>query len=655
MSSVPAPTFLPPDPRTEEPYRVTPAMALRIAILGAIAVALFCALFFRLWALQVISGDRYLEEARNNQVRTFREPAFRGGIVDLNGKPLVTNKPGTLIQLWPAALADLSRDERTAMLRRLSRLLEVPLPEIRGALREHRDDPLTPITVKTSVRDPKVNYLLEHQAEFPGVQVNETHLRRYERGDIAAHVLGHVAEISRSQLRTRRDDGYAPGDRIGQTGVEAAFDRYLRGRPGVGQVRVDALGRVTSAREFSQVPEPGDSIRLTIDADLQRTAEDALRFGIGLARENGEWAANGGALVAMDPRTGEIRALASNPTFDPDVYVGRVEKKELRRLADPVANSPTLNRPVAGLYPPGSTFKPVTALAAMQEGMLHPSELVPCVGQMEIDGQIFRNWNPAANQGMTLTNALAESCDTYFYDVGLRFYRREDSPLQKWARRMGFGQPTGIEIGPEAGGLVPTPAWRRRYFESEIDKIWTSGDSVQLAIGQGDALVTPLQMTRFFALVANGGKLVQPHLVKAVEEPASEGSRPVVLRPFEPKPPKEIGLDPFALKVVQDGLYDATHAPYGTSASVFAGFPIPVAGKTGTAEKFVSLPGYDGLKDQSWWCGWAPFESPELAVCAVIENGGFGGAAAAPTALKVFEKYFGVKPGSYVTSAVNAD
>jgi penicillin-binding protein 2 len=655
LSSVPAPTFLPPDPRTEEPYRVTPGMALRIAILGAIAVALFCVLFLRLWALQVISGERYLEDARNNQVREFRAHAYRGGIVDRDGEPLVTNTAGTLVQIWPAALAGIRPEKRTAMFRRLSKLLSVPLPEIRAALREHRDDPLTPITVKTSVRDEKVNYLLEHQAEFPGVQVTETHLRRYERGDIAAQVLGYVAEISKSQLKTRADDGYAPGDRIGQTGVEAAFDRYLRGRPGVGQVRVDALGRVTSAREFSQVPEPGDSIRLTIDADLQEAAEKALRFGIGLARENDEWAANGGALVAMDPRSGEILALASNPTFDPDVYVGRVAKKDLRRLADPASNSPTLNRAVAGLYPPGSTFKPVTALAAMQEGMLHPGELVPCVGQMVIDGQTFRNWNPYANQGMTLTSALAESCDTYFYDVGLRFYRREDSPLQKWARRMGFGQPTGVDIGPEAGGLIPTPAWRRHYFDSEIDKIWTSGDSVQLAIGQGDALVTPLQMTRFFALVANGGKLVEPHLVAAVEEPASKGSRPVVLRPFEPKPPKEIGLDPFALKVVREGLYDATHAPSGTSASVFAGFPVPVAGKTGTAEKFVTLPGYQGLRDQSWWCGYAPFDKPELALCAVIENGGFGGAAAAPTALKVFEKYFGVKPGTYVTSAVNAD
>ena len=655
MSSVPAPAFLPPDPRTEEPYRVTPGMALRIAILGAIAVALFCALFFRLWALQVISGDRYLEDARNNQVRTFREPAPRGSIVDRDGEMLVSNTAGTLVQIWPAALTDVPPRERLAMFRRLSKLLTVPLPEIRAAMREHREDPLTPITVKASVRDEKVNYLLEHQAEFPGVQVTETQLRRYERGDIAAQILGYVAEITRSQLKTRADDGYAPGDRIGQTGVEAAYDRYLRGQPGTGQVRVDALGRVTSARQFSRVPEPGDSIRLTIDADLQEAAENALRFGIALARENGEWAANGGALVAMDPNTGEILALASNPTFDPDVYVGRVAPKDLRRLSDPDSNYPTMNRAVAGLYPPGSTFKPVTALAAMQEGMLGAEELVPCVGQMEIDKQIFRNWNPFANEGMTLRNALAESCDTYFYDVGLRFYRREDSPLQKWALRMGFGQRTGVDVGPEAAGLIPTPAWRRQHFKFEIDKIWTSGDSVQLAIGQGDALVTPLQMTRFFALIANGGKLVEPHIVSAVEEPANQGTRPVVLRPFEPKPPRDIGIDPAALNVVRDGLYDATHAPYGTSASVFADFPVPVAGKTGTAEKFVTLPGYQGLKDQSWWCGYAPADKPELAVCAVIENGGFGGAAGAPAALKVFEKYFNVKPGTYVSSAVEAD
>ena len=357
----------------------------------------------------------------------------------------------------------------------------------------------------------------------------------------------------------------------------------------------------------------------------------------------------------MSVDTGEILALASNPTFDPSVYVGNVKQKELDRLANPSANHPTLNRAISGLYPPGSTFKPFTALAALQEGMLSSSEEVPCVGKMVIDGQTFTNVNPFADYRLTLDRALAESCDTYFYDVGLRFYQREDSPLQRWARSMGFGKPTGVDVGPEEEGLVPTPAWRRRHFESEIDKIWTSGDSVQLAIGQGDVLVTPLQLTRFYAMVANGGKLVEPHVVKAVEEPSNEDQAPVVLRPYAPKPPKEVKLDPTPLRVVQEGLYNATHASYGTSSGVFGAFPIQIAGKTGTAEKYVRLPGYQGLQDQAWWCGYGPYANPRLVVCALIENGGHGGVAAAPAALKVFEKYFKVDPASYVSQVKDSD
>ena len=256
---------------------------------------------------------------------------------------------------------------------------------------------------------------------------------------------------------------------------------------------------------------------------------------------------------------------------------------------------------------------------------------------------------------MTVSTALANSCDTFFYNVGLSFYERKDSPLQRWSRAMGFGAGTGIDLGPEAEGLVPTPAWRRRTFKTEIDKIWTSGDSVQLAIGQGDLLVSPLQMTRAYAMIANGGKLVEPHLVKSVEEPRNEGEPPVVLRPYTPKPARELGLDPNGVQVVQQALYDATHATYGTSQAVFGSFPVPIAGKTGTAEKFVTLPGFEGLRDQSWWCGYGPYEAPEVAVCALIENGGHGGTAAAPTALKVFEKYFNVEPGSYSAVVQQSD
>jgi len=649
------PRFLPPDPRVEEPYRVTPQVALRIAILGVLAITVFSVLFVRLWALQVISGERYLEDARNNQIRAFRTYAPRGSVVARDGEALVSNVPGTLVQLWPAALADVPLSERDHMLRRLARLLRVPYAEIVQELHARADDLLTPITIKESVADEKISYLLEHQNDFPGVQVSETYLRRYEQDTLAAQILGYTSEISKEQLEARAKDGYASGDRIGQAGVEAAYDQYLRGLPGVGRVLVDALGRVQSPRQFSQMPQAGDNIRLTIDVELQQAAEEALEYGIRLALEDGEWAANGGAIVAMDPDTGEILALASRPTFDPDIYVGRVKKRDLKQLADPSNNHPALNRAVAGLYPAGSVFKPITALAALQEGMVTPDELIQCTGKEVIDGQTFMNWNPYANEPMNLKVALANSCDTYFYQLALEFYERRGSPLQKWAKSMGFGRKTGIDLGPEERGLVPTPAWRRRYFSLPIDRIWTSGDSVQLSIGQGDLLVTPLQMTRFYAMLANGGELVEPHLVKAVEEPQNEGEPPVVLRPYQPKPAKEVGIDPTALNVVQEGLYDAAHEPYGTSAGVFGSFPIPIAGKTGTAEKFVRLPGYTGLRDQAWWCGWGPYAKAKLAVCALIENGGHGGTAAAPAALKVFEEYFGIEPGSYATTWRESD
>jgi penicillin-binding protein 2 len=646
----------------EEPYRLTPQLAIRIAVLGIVAVVLFCVLFFRLWALQVLSGDRYLESARNNQVREFRVPAARGTIVDADGEVLVANTPGTTVSLWPATLAELPEERRKAMVRRLSELLNVPLGEIQAKLRRAKADPLSPVVIKTSVREPKVNYLYEHQSEFPGVQIDSTQLRRYELGSLSAHILGYVGEISPERLAELEGKGYAAGDRVGQTGVELTYDEYLKGEPGVGNVRVDALGRVTSARSFSQLPEAGHSIRLTIDADLQRAAENAIRYGIELARETYEkgWAANGGAIVALDPTTGAIRALASYPTFDPSIWVER-DAKKLARLGDPEANHPGLNRAVAGLYPPGSVFKPVTALAALQEGMLSPTEFVSCIPVRIVQGQRFENWDPYVNEPMELTTALAASCDTYFYEVGLRFYRREDSPLQRWARLMGFNSITGIDVGPEASGLIPTPAWRRKHFTHPWDREWHPGDSVQLAIGQGDVLVTPLQMARFYALVANGGKLVEPHVVQDVEEPGTEGAPPLVLRQFRPKPPKEIGVDPGALQAVRIGLYDATHAPYGTSSRIFGTFPVDIAGKTGTAEKYVEMGGYKGLLDQSWFCGYGPYsgesfngKSP-LVVCALIENGGHGGTAAAPAARLLFEEWFGVQGDPIAVEEITSD
>jgi penicillin-binding protein 2 len=353
----------------------------------------------------------------------------------------------------------------------------------------------------------------------------------------------------------------------------------------------------------------------------------------------------------MDPRDGGVLALASAPTFKPSVYVGNVDSKKLAPLVETEAarraNSPGLNRALAGLYPPGSTWKPVTALAAMQEHVVGAYDSLHCspIDYYGLDRQPFRNWNPYTNRPMTVAEALAESCDTYFYKIGDSFYRRGSEGrvrMQQWARRFGFGEPTGLDIGGEAEGLLPTPDWRWKTFESDWDRAWNPGDSIQLAIGQKDLLVTPLQMTAFYSMLANGGNLVRPHLVSAVEQTGAKGSPRVVVRRFAPPLPRSAGVDPGALLAVRDGLYRATHANAGTSSGVFANYGIPISGKTGTAEKVVPLPGYpsDHLEDQSWWCGWGPSEEARIVVCALIENGGHGSTAAAPAALKVFEAFF---------------
>jgi penicillin-binding protein 2 len=662
----PSRRFLPPDPRVTEPYRFTPQLALRVGVLAALALAVFAILFLRLWALQVLSGDRYLNAAQNNQLRTIRVEAPRGSILDRSRKTIVSNVPGTAVQIWTA---DLPEEGRYAMFRKLSKILRVPLPRLTKALEDGRDDPLTPILVKTAVHEDQVAALRERSAEFPGVEVVGTYLRDYEYRALAAQLLGYVGEISPEELVRLEKAGYRPGEKIGKTGVEAAFDTYLRGTAGAAQLRVDSLGRPQGAYEPRRPAQPGNSVRLTIDIGLQRVAERALRDGIALAKEHEEWNANGGAIVALDPRDGAVLAMASNPTYKPSVYVGRVDPKKLEPLTDrKVAaerNYPGINRAIAGVYPPGSTFKPLTALAAISDGLLSPYEYIQCTPYAEygLDKHRFDNWNPFTNAPMTLTTALAQSCDTYFYTVGYRYYERGENErkywtaMQQWAKKFGFGAPTDFDIGGEETGLLPTPAWRREAYKG-IDRAWNPGDLIQLAIGQKDMTVTPLQMAVFYAALANGGNLVTPYLVSALEQPGNAEQPPVTLRTFPPPPPKAVGIDPAALEVVRAGLFEATHDANGTSSGVFGSFPVPVAGKTGTAEKVVNLPGYPvgNLEDQAWWCGWGPYDGSAyvtkggtrrgpIVVCALIENGGHGGTVAAPAALKVFEHWFQEQAG----------
>ena len=650
----PLPSFLPPDPKVEEPYLLTPRMAMRVAILGGVALIAFAVLFLRLWSLQILSPDKYRQEALNNQLRLDRIEAPRGTIVDRSGRVLVRNIASTAVVVWPASLPKGSG--RDTEVRELAKILDVPFWKLRQQIRAHQEDPLTPVTLKVAASPEVIAYLEEHQSELPGVDLKQTYIRSYPAEELFAQGLGHVSEISAEQLKRMRKDGYVLGDRIGQSGVEAAFDSYLRGSAGIAELRVDSLGRPKSDLTLTQAPEPGDSVRLTIDISLQRAAERAIKHGIALAHADGEWAADAGAIVALDPNTGDVLAMASYPTFRPSAYA-RGDEKQLKPLLDADAarrdNYPALNRATAAIYPPGSTFKPITALAALQEHLISPYTLLPCTGSYTVEGvtgadQVFRNWDPGVNRAMGLTEAIAASCDTFFYRLGTMFYDlppERGHPLQAWASRFGIGGLTGIDIGPETKGILPTPEWREATYTNAIDKLWKPGDSIQLTIGQKDVAVTPLQLARFYALIANGGKLVTPHVVSAIEKTGGPNAAPTVVKSFQPSPPTDSGASSSAVEVIQNALYDATHASYGTATSVFGSFPIPVAGKTGTAEKVVTLPGYRYplLLDQSQWCGYAPADNPTIVLCAVIENGGHGGTAAAPAALKVFEHYFHTK------------
>jgi penicillin-binding protein 2 len=641
---------MPPSRSVVEPYRPSSGLLRRVGVLGVAMLVIFAVLLLRLWALQVLSGTKYVNQAAANSFRTVRVQAPRGQILDRTGVPLVTNVPATAIELWPGDLPKVYKT-RYAELRALAHLSRVPLYEIAAGIKARRNanDLVTPVTVREAASEPMIDYLYEHSAQFPGVTTWRSFIRHYPYHSLAAQVLGNVGEISESQLKRLSKQGYRPGDEIGQTGLESSYDTYLRGVAGTARLHIDALGHPRSALARTTIAKAGNNVRLTIDVKLQQAAQNALDYGIHLAQVNKQWYARGGAIVALDPRDGSIRAMASSPSYDPSVYAGHVTSKELaaagltpKSAAD--KNYPSLDRATSGLYPPGSTFKPVTALAAMQEHILSPYAYLPCKGSFtspqDRSHRTFHNWDPNVNQAMDLPTALAYSCDTYFYGLGNDFYnlpRDRGQPLQKWARTFGFGSKTGVDVGPEASGLVPTIGWRKQHFSSEVDKLWKPGDSIELSIGQGDLLVTPLQMARFYALLANGGKLVTPHVLMDVES-TSGATVPVPAQPA----PKQVGIDPAALQVVQKGLWEATHTSVGTSYAVFGKFPVSISGKTGTAEKVVSLPGYLGVQNQSWWCGYGPSDAPTLVVCAVIENGGHGGDAAAPAAAQLFSSYFHV-------------
>jgi len=596
-------------------------LALRIAVVGGVAVTLFAILFFRLWTLQIIDGASNLAEAKNNRTRSTKVIAPRGKILARNGDVLVDNRTSLALQVDPSKLPE-DPAEEAAELTKIAELVHMKLPQVRKRIAEEEKIVAAgaPITVRRDVGYQLIYYIEEHKGKFPGVTVEKVFVRNYPEEDRAAQVLGHTGEVSEEELESGPYKGTEPGEVVGKEGLEYSYDKVLRGTPGISRYQVNALGEPTpGGRLTSTPPTPGDNLKLTIDPAVQEAGEAALAER-GLP----------GAFVSMNIHTGEILGIGSAPTYDPSVWTKPLSTKQYEALSSEETGDPLFNRAIESSYPTGSTYKLMTALAGLENGYITGSTVVDDNGYIELAGQKFENSEGAVNGPISLVHALEVSSDVFFYKLGARMWDNND--LQDWSHKMGIGVPTGIDVptGPSAEGLVPSKQWRDQLFEEELtERPWSQGDDVQLAVGQGDLQTDPLQMAIAYATLGNGGTVVTPHLAKEVMDAAGR-----VLKEIEPGPRRHVKIDPESRQLIMEGLHDATAGPGGTATPVFAEFPIEIAGKTGTAERL------GHLNNQSWFISLAPYPDPDIVTVVTIEEGGFGAESAAPANKQILEAYF---------------
>ena len=617
---------------------MTPQLAFRVAILGGVALLAFGIVFFRLWFLQVLSAETYKDEAQGNQLRQIRVQAPRGDIVDRNGRPLVTNRVGLAVKITPDKLPQ-SRARRQVLYRRLGKLLEMrPRTIARRVDEQFKELPFSTATVKQDVSRDLVMYIEEREEDFPGVEVDPVFLRQYPYRQLGAHLFGYVGEVTAGELKDPRYSGVAMGDRVGQAGLESEYDQFLRGRDGATRVQVDSLGNFR--RKLGEVrSRQGRQLRLSLDLDVQRAGQEALAGGTGK-----------GAFAVMNIHNGEVLGLGSNPSYDPNLFAKIVRESDYKRLTSDETGSPLTDRAIAGGYPTGSTFKLITATAALESKTITPETPLNDPGQIQIGDIIFKNAGGAAHGVLSLRQALTVSSDVFFYQLG-RDMNETGMPLQKWAHKLGLGRKTGIDLPDESAGLIPTPHWRDsgyKQFErckarkkptyeeitqglcGFIDRPWSVGDNVNLAVGQGDVQASPLQLAVAYGRIATG-KIVRPHLGQRIENSAGQ-----VEQQLEEPRPRKLDVAYEYRSAILDGLRGAASAPGGTSTPVFASFPIPIAGKTGTAEHL-------GRADQSWYVALAPWPNPKYVVAVTDEAGGFGADTAAPMARRILAELFNVK------------
>ncbi|MBV8429720.1 MAG: hypothetical protein JO244_01070 [Solirubrobacterales bacterium] len=686
---------------------LTPQLALRVALLGSFALALFAIIFFRLWFLQVLSGDKYLAEAKVNRVRDIAVPAPRGQILDQSGNALVGSKQAIAVQISPEQLpvplqaCDITTQyvggqwaqscsvahppvQDAQLYNRLAKVLgqsskprkclvDYPYGVLRlspigcAAAKGYAALPYANVTVGQDVSPDVLYYLEERQSEFTGVQIEPVWLRTYPLHDVAAQLFGTIGPLScvalslrekpnanNCELKDPRYKGLPQSSIVGQAGLEWYYNRYLQGQDGAEQVQVNALGQ--AAGTVGEIkPTPGHNLRLSLDVNLQKVGEAAL------AQSIGQNAGNGGAFVAMDPDNGQIYAMGSNPSFDPNIFTKPVASSVYSQLNNPSSNYPLINRAIQSAGPTGSTFKPITSTAALQSGAWSVGDTFDDTGQFCIDGQCRHNAGGAVDGVLDLVSALKVSSDDFFYNLGALTNADPGShpnggALQQWARGFGIGRPTGVDLGGELAGNLPTPKWRSKIDALEAScerkrhvpscgiadgRPWSIGDNINLAVGQGDVQVTPLQLAVAYSAIANGGTVVRPHIGLDIQQ--ADGT---VLQRIDPPPARHLNIDPIYLETIRAGLRAAASEPGGTSADVMGTFPEPVYGKTGTAQ-------YNNQNDYSWYSCFVPDTATNkpIEVVVWVERGGFGAVAAAPVAREILSQWFLGNAGQYVAGS----
>lgn len=632
-ADVQSPSVTPTTMSDEESAKRSFSFKGRLVGLGVAVGAVFSALFFKLWSMQVISSEDYVELADKNKTREVPTKAPRGRILDRNGEVLVGNRPTLVVTADKEVLKD------TLLMKRLANVLGMPFAAVRRHIQDETQGAAAPRVVAMDVPMETAAYIAEHPTQFPKITIESRSVREYPHGTLAAHVIGYTGTVSKEELDQNKADieagkkriEYSQGDVVGKTGVEAQYEEVLQGVAGSHTVQVDAHGKVLEFVE--DVPAiPGSDVQLTLDIKIQEAAERYLKEAIRIARGTGNSSAHAGACVVMDVNTGGILGMASYPTFEPSLFVGGIGAETWESLMADDSHNPLANRAIAGLYPMASTIKSFSTISALEYKIAELDSGYFCTGRWKGFGEEWAKWcwKHSGHGPQSLMQGIINSCDTVYYEIGKAFANsNEPQGLQKTYLEWGLGDKTGIDLPGEARGRIPTPEWKYKHFSNlpESDRKWVHGDTVNMVIGQGDVLVTPLQVANSYCAIANGGKLLRPHVMdKVLSQDATQG-----LISYETEVVREPEVAPENLELVIRGLRGVVTE--GSIRKYFNSMKTPAAGKTGTAE--VANKG-----DYAWFVGYAPYDDPKYCISLIVEQGGGGGTTAAPAVRQIFGAIF---------------